>query len=76
MRRHQLSFGIENFSKDGNYRVRGYIDSNDPIKVLHDMLAECNKIYAPDKSFEDFCKSVETVEYDGIGRCDVSVGPM
>ncbi len=71
MRRHQLSFTIENFSENRNYDIRGYIDANNPLKVLQEMLKECHKVYGDDVSFEEFCHKIEQVEYDGISITDV-----
>ena len=73
MRRHQLSFTIENFSENGNYDIRGYIDSNNPLKILQEMLKECHKIYGQDMSFEEFCHNIEQMEYNGIGITNVKV---
>lgn len=73
MRRHQLSFTIENFSENGNYDIRGYIDSNNPLKILQEMLKECHKIYGQDMSFEEFCNNIEQMEYNGIGITNVKI---
>ena len=73
MRRHQLSFTIENFSENGNYDIRGYIDSNNPLKLLQEMLKECHKIYDQDVSFEEFCHNIEQMKYNGIGITNVKI---
>ena len=57
MRTRQLSFKIDDFSKNEAYTVAGYIDACDVCELLHELLIECGKIYEPTLSSEEFiCK--------------------
>ncbi len=71
MRRNQLSFSIENFDKQGNTKVHGYIDANNMAEVLHDMLLACRDIYAPEMPAQDFFKSVTDFSEPRFGRTNI-----
>lgn len=77
MRRNQLSFTIENFSKEnGNQKVKGYIDANSMKEVLHELLKECNKLYYPEDNYLDFCADVIDFEGMRFGSTEINCFPV
>ena len=71
MRRHQMSFTIENFSKEKHDRFYGYIDANSPIEILNQLLKECHDHYYKDMSFAEFCSKVTNFDDVRFGSTDV-----
>ena len=72
MRRNQFSFRVENFSKDGNRQIRGYIDANSMQEVLHELLVECHKLYDKEMPFDEFCNQVQTFDEQRYGVTEVT----
>ena len=71
MRRNQLSFTMEIFDGKENPKLKGYIDANSLVEVMHEMMLESYKIYAKNMSFEEFCDYVRDFNEQRFGRTDI-----
>lgn len=72
MRRNQFSFRVENFTKEGNRKIQGYIDANSMHEVLHELLVECHKLYGKEMSFDEFCNQVQTFDEQRFGVTEIT----
>lgn len=73
MRKYQFTFKMDVFSENGNNGIKGYVDANNAIEIMNELMAAMKTRYASDLSLDEFYDKVRNFnQSERFGSTDIT----